>query len=302
MIFSRKIPTRAVLFDAIAKTCRRRQRINSGKEKKCLLSEANKRDISFLSTKYVSPSEAPRIVQRRKNGQNINIEKPHTADVYTANMGGYSSRKWYRYIFWFLFNLSVCNGLIYRKLSNFPEWVKNGKFVGLTWDLGGNFPNWESSTKTRHGFNKTQYNPKNGNILTKYNPKNGIILTQYNPKNGIILAQYNPKNGIILTQYNPKNGIMLSQYNLKNGIILAQYNPKNGIILSQYNPKNGIMLSQYNPKNGIIMTQCNPKNGIMLSQYDPKNGIILAQYNPKNGIILAQYNPKNGIILTQYNP
>ena len=47
----------------------------------------DKRDISFLSTN-VLPSEAPRIVQRRKNGRNIDIEKPRVADVYTAHMGG----------------------------------------------------------------------------------------------------------------------------------------------------------------------------------------------------------------------
>lgn len=94
----------------------------------------DKRDISFLSTN-VLPSEAPRIVQHRKNGHSINIEKPLVANVYTANMGGidradqlrsfyfagYSSRKWYRYIFWFLFNLSVCNGFILESIYRSNE-------------------------------------------------------------------------------------------------------------------------------------------------------------------------------------
>ena len=85
----------------------------------------DKRDISFLSTN-VSPSEPSRPVQRKKKGQNIEIQKPRVADVYTAFMGGvdradqlrsfyytgWQSRKWYRYIFWFLFNLSICNAFV----------------------------------------------------------------------------------------------------------------------------------------------------------------------------------------------
>ena len=89
----------------------------------------DKRDISFLSTN-VLPSEPSHLVPRKKNGRNIQIEKPRVADVYTADMGGvdhadqlrafyfagYSSRKWYRYIFWFLFNLSVCNSFILKSI------------------------------------------------------------------------------------------------------------------------------------------------------------------------------------------
>ena len=89
----------------------------------------DKRDISFLSTN-VLPSEPSRLVPRIKNGRDIQIEKPRVADVYTADMGGvdradqlrafyfagYSSRKWYRYIFWFLFNLSVCNSFILESI------------------------------------------------------------------------------------------------------------------------------------------------------------------------------------------
>jgi len=65
-------------------------------------------------------------VQRKKNGREITIQKPLVADTYTANMGGvdradqlrsfyftgWQCRKWYRYIFWFLFNLSVCNSFV----------------------------------------------------------------------------------------------------------------------------------------------------------------------------------------------
>ena len=56
----------------------------------------------------------------------MNIEKPRASDVYTAHMGGvdradqlrsfycsgWQSKKWYRYIFWFLFNVSVCNAFV----------------------------------------------------------------------------------------------------------------------------------------------------------------------------------------------
>ncbi|KAK3735138.1 hypothetical protein QZH41_000008 [Actinostola sp. cb2023] len=85
----------------------------------------DKRDVAFLSTN-VSPREPPRRVQRKKGERNFEIDKPNVADVYTKYMGGVDqadqlrsyyyagrqSRKWYRYIFWFIFNLSVCNSHI----------------------------------------------------------------------------------------------------------------------------------------------------------------------------------------------
>lgn len=85
----------------------------------------DKRDVAFLSTN-VSPDEPSRTVQRRKNGRNFDIQKPRVSDVYTANMGGVDradqmrsfytvgrqSRKWYRYIFWFVFNVAACNAYI----------------------------------------------------------------------------------------------------------------------------------------------------------------------------------------------
>ena len=45
----------------------------------------DKRDVAFLSTN-VSPEEPSRTVQRKKNGRNIDVQKPHVSDVYTANM------------------------------------------------------------------------------------------------------------------------------------------------------------------------------------------------------------------------
>ena len=66
---------------------RQGEKVSAQRGKLIFMKWHDKRDISFLSTN-VLPSEAPRIVQRRKNRRNINIEKPHVPDVYTANMGG----------------------------------------------------------------------------------------------------------------------------------------------------------------------------------------------------------------------
>ena len=85
----------------------------------------NKRDVDFLSTN-VLPQEPSGNVQCKKQGRNINIQKPRVSGVYTANMDGVDradqfrsyytvgrqSRKWYRYIFWFLFIVAACNGYI----------------------------------------------------------------------------------------------------------------------------------------------------------------------------------------------
>ena len=57
--------------------------------------------------------------------------KPRVSDVYTANMGGVDradqlrsyyyvgrqSRKWYKYLFWFSFNLAACNAYILESES-----------------------------------------------------------------------------------------------------------------------------------------------------------------------------------------
>ena len=85
----------------------------------------DKQDVAFLSTN-ISPTAPTQPVQRKKKGREITIQKPLVADTYTANMGGvdradqlrtfyfagWQCRKWYRYIFWFLFNLSVCNSFV----------------------------------------------------------------------------------------------------------------------------------------------------------------------------------------------
>ena len=67
-------------------------------------------------------------VHRLQNGQNVQIEKPHISDLNMKNMGGVERadqlrssytvgrqlRKWYRYIFWFAFNVAACNADIWE--------------------------------------------------------------------------------------------------------------------------------------------------------------------------------------------
>ena len=85
----------------------------------------DKRDVAFLSTN-ISPTAPTRPVQCKKKGHEIKIQKPLLADTYTANMegvdradqlrtfyfAGWQCRKWYKYIFWFLFNLSICSSFV----------------------------------------------------------------------------------------------------------------------------------------------------------------------------------------------
>ena len=85
----------------------------------------DRRDINFLSTN-VSPAIAPRLVERKIKRQVVKIEKPYVSNLYTSKMGevdqadqlrsyyytGRQSRRWYRYVFWFLFNVCICNAHI----------------------------------------------------------------------------------------------------------------------------------------------------------------------------------------------
>ena len=84
-----------------------------------------KRDVAFPSTN-VFPDEPSRPVPHIYNRQNVNIENLRLSDIYTTHMGGvdcadrprsfycsrWQSKKWDRYIFWFLCNVSVCNAFV----------------------------------------------------------------------------------------------------------------------------------------------------------------------------------------------
>ena len=80
----------------------------------------DKRDVSVISTNC-SPL-APDVVVRR----NDNVSKPAVINLYNQHMGGVdladqqrqyysvgrSSYKWYRYLFWFLLDISIINSFI----------------------------------------------------------------------------------------------------------------------------------------------------------------------------------------------
>ena len=85
----------------------------------------DKRDVSLISTN-VNPLDADVVTQRRDK----QIRKPPVVVLYNSNMGGVdladqmckyytigrSSYKWYKYLFWFLVDLSICNAFV---LCNF---------------------------------------------------------------------------------------------------------------------------------------------------------------------------------------
>ena len=81
----------------------------------------DKRDVSVISTNC-SPLAVDLVVNR----QNQQVSKPAVIDLYNKNMGGVdladqirqyysvgrSSYKWYRYLFWFLIDVSICNSFL----------------------------------------------------------------------------------------------------------------------------------------------------------------------------------------------
>ena len=114
----------------------------------------DKRDVAFLAIN-VSPGEALHTVQRkvRGRGREIEIVKPRDTDVYTANMGdvdradqlrsyyyvGRQSRKWYKYLFWFSFNLAACNAYIVESESHEKQRPQDTFHLELGKQLIGNF-------------------------------------------------------------------------------------------------------------------------------------------------------------------
>ena len=81
----------------------------------------DKRDVSLISTNC-SPLAVDVVVSRR----NQDVSKPAVVDKYNKHMGGVdladqprqhysigrSSYKWYRYIFWFLMDISISNSFL----------------------------------------------------------------------------------------------------------------------------------------------------------------------------------------------
>ena len=126
----------------------------------------DKRDVSILSTNC-NPLAADIVVNRNNDQQ---VTKPAVVDMYNKNMGGvdladqlrqyysvgHSSRRWYRYIFWFLIDLSICDSFIlynnYR-LGQGQRKVKQLNFrINLAKQLIGSFSSTASlghATKRR---------------------------------------------------------------------------------------------------------------------------------------------------------
>ena len=113
----------------------------------------DKRDIKLLSSN-VSPGQPSRTVGRKVKKQMVEIEKPYVADLYTAYMGGvdqgdqlqsnyytgWTTRKWYRYVFWFLLNICTCNAHILECVHQGNNKRKQLQFrLALAKQLIGNF-------------------------------------------------------------------------------------------------------------------------------------------------------------------
>ena len=101
------------------------QRVVSQKQNIVFTKWHDKREVSLISTN-LNPLDADVVTQRHDK----QIQKPPVVVLYNSNMGGVdladqmhkyytigrSSCKWYKYLFWFLIDLSICNAFI---LCNF---------------------------------------------------------------------------------------------------------------------------------------------------------------------------------------
>ena len=56
--------------------------------------------------------------KRKKNRDVVHVEKPGCVDLYNMHMGGVDrsdqlcSHKWYKYLFWYIFDVTICNSYI----------------------------------------------------------------------------------------------------------------------------------------------------------------------------------------------
>ena len=127
--------------------------------------------MNLLSTN-VSPEIALRSVQRKVKGEIV--KKPFISDLYTSKMGGvdladqlhsyyYAGRQschWYRYVFWFAFNVCVVNLHILQSIYRGNEKRKQVKFrVTLAKEL-------------MHGFSQCKQ-------LASFSPVEGRIRVQH---------------------------------------------------------------------------------------------------------------------------
>ena len=129
----------------------------------------DKKDVTFLSTN-VCPTEPARQVKRKVRGQEIFIDKPKVANVYTSKMGGvdrsdqlcsfystgWQSRKWYKYIFWFVFNLSVCNAFVLEGFHHVSCHRRKRTLIAFKLELAKCLINGFSQRKRRRSLDRPE--------------------------------------------------------------------------------------------------------------------------------------------------
>ena len=106
----------------------------------------DKKVVTYLSTNC-DPTESRVVQRRKKDGTLQNVSAPIVSDLYNKFMFGvdladqkrmqYStcrkSKKWYKYLFWFCFDLAVTNALICMQESqNHQKRSKNNKVIKMT--------------------------------------------------------------------------------------------------------------------------------------------------------------------------
>jgi hypothetical protein len=106
----------------------------------------DKKQVNFLATNS-DPTEIDFVKRRQKDGTRVDIVCPVVCKMYSLYMFGvdradqlrmqYSSCrkavKWWKYIFWFLFDLSVCNGFVcMRESANHQITTRRGKLKART--------------------------------------------------------------------------------------------------------------------------------------------------------------------------
>lgn len=105
------------------------------------------RKVVHILFNNMDPSDTCMVVRREKDGRRKEVRCPKVAETYSRNKGGvdladqnrtqYSScrkaKKWWKYLFWFLFDTAICNALVCMKESpNHQLKTKTGKAKSRT--------------------------------------------------------------------------------------------------------------------------------------------------------------------------
>jgi hypothetical protein len=90
----------------------------------------DKRTMTLLSTN-LSPLDLTEVQRRQKDGRAVNVACPRVVKLYTQNMNGVDiadqlrptynicrkAVKWWKYLFWFMVDVVICNAFILKKES-----------------------------------------------------------------------------------------------------------------------------------------------------------------------------------------